>query len=111
MNSLFELIAIYLLLSISLNYMWMFAKIFEPIRKYIEDNLKGLYQYPFLCADCNSFWCGILVSILFNPLEIILPNIISNIFCGLITHFCASNLYRYIGITKNYWKKFIKEDD
>jgi hypothetical protein len=89
---LFELLY-FVILSLSVSYMWSYASIFAPVRK-----LTAKIPYvrvPMLCPDCSSFWMGVLVSFLYNPI-VLSVNIIplTNIFCGLVTHFFASFLYK-----------------
>ena len=56
----------YLILSLSLAFMWNFAEIFIPIRNIIA---KIPYvRKPLLCPECSSFWIGLFFSFLYNPL-------------------------------------------
>jgi len=83
----------FVILSLSVSYMWSYASIFAPVRKLIA---KIPYvRVPMLCPDCSSFWIGILISLLYNPI-ILSANILllTNVFCGLVTHFFASFLYK-----------------
>ena len=83
---------IYLLLSLSIAHMWSHADIFTSCRNKIA---KIPYiRRPLICPECFSFWAGLGVSFLFNPLSSIIYSIISNIFCGLITHLVADALYK-----------------
>lgn len=82
---------VYILLSLSLSFIWSFADIFVPVRNFIA---KIPYiRRPLLCPECSSFWVGLLVSFLYNPLLNIL-NIFSYIFCGLVNHLFACFLYK-----------------
>ena len=84
-----ENLFVYLSLSLSISYMWSFSTILKPVRQFIS---KVRYiRVPLLCPECSSFWFGLLVSFLYNPIQVIS---FSNIFCGLITHFYASLLYK-----------------
>jgi len=86
-------ILIFLLMSLSVAYMWSHANIFSPIRNYI---VKIPYiRQPLLCPECFSFWAGFGVSFFFNPLSSITYFIVSNLFCGLITHLVAATLYKH----------------
>lgn len=73
--------------------MYSFASIFDPIRKFI--NKIPYIRVPMLCPDCSSFWFGLFISFLYNPiiLDIYLP-FLPNIFCGTTTHLFASFLYK-----------------
>lgn len=74
--------------------MWSFSDIFKPIRNFIA---KIPYiRKPFICPECFSFWIGLLVSFLYNPIIINYNLFIPNIICGLITHFFASIIYKNI---------------
>jgi hypothetical protein len=82
----------YLILSLSLSFMWSFSEIFAPIRNFIA---KIPYiRKPFLCPQCSSFWFGIITSLLYNPL-FTLFGYASNIFCGLSAHLVACFLYKF----------------
>ncbi|MEY4370982.1 MAG: hypothetical protein RIQ48_698 [Pseudomonadota bacterium] len=84
-------IIIYLLLSLSLSFIWSFADIFLPIR-----NLIAKIPYirrPILCPECCSFWIGFVISFLYNPLFNDL-GYLSFIFLGLINHLIACFIYK-----------------
>jgi hypothetical protein len=89
---LFELLY-FVILSLSVSYMWSYASIFAPVRKFVA---KIPYvRVPMLCPDCSSFWMGIFVSFLYNPIVLMISvPLLTNIFCGLVTHFFASFLYK-----------------
>lgn len=75
--------------------MWSFAEIFRPVRNFVA---KIPYvRRPLLCPECSSFWIGLGVSFLFNPilLDWHFP-LVSNICAGLVTHLFASLLYKKI---------------
>jgi hypothetical protein len=92
MNIFFNII-VFLFLSLSVAYMWSHADIFSTTRKFI---IKVPYiRRPLLCPECFSFWAGFGVSFLYNPLASITFAIVSNIFCGLITHLAAATLYKH----------------
>jgi hypothetical protein len=80
-------------LSLSVSYMYSFSEIFRTIRNIIARI--PYIRRPFLCPECTSFWFGLLVSYLYNPiyLNINVP-LLTNIFCGLITHIFAAFLYK-----------------
>lgn len=86
---MFEYIFYYLLLSISTSYMWGFADIFKPVKNKIS--YIPYIRRALLCPECSSFWIGLLVSFFYNPLflNIKLP-FLTNVFCGLVTHFVFS---------------------
>jgi hypothetical protein len=48
-----------------------------------------MLRKPWLCPKCMSFWFGVVCSILIcDPFyEIGAYYVVSNIFCGLVTHF------------------------
>lgn len=86
-------ILVFVILSLSVSYVWSYAKVTKPIRDLVA---KIPYiRVPLLCPDCSSFWVGLLVSFVYNPilLDIHIPYL-SNIFCGLVTHLFASFLYK-----------------
>ena len=79
-------------ISLSFSYMWSFSNILKPIRNIIA---KIPYiNKPLICPECCSFWVGVLVSFLYNPIIINYNIIIPNIICGLVTHLFASFLYK-----------------
>jgi hypothetical protein len=86
------------MLSLSVSYMWSFSEIFRPVRNFVARI--PYIKKPLLCPECSSFWFGFVVSFLYNP--IILTNfsliLITNAFAGLVTHMCASILYKNINI-------------
>jgi len=83
----------YLLLSLSVAYMYSFSDIFNWVRNKVA--LIPFIRVPMSCPECSSFWFGLGVSFLYNPviLDINIPYL-SNIFCGLATHLVAAALYR-----------------
>lgn len=73
--------------------MYSFSEIFKPIRNYIS--YVPYIRRPFSCPECSSFWFGLFVSFIYNPLTCLIPILfLSNIFCGLVTHLFASHLYK-----------------
>jgi hypothetical protein len=83
----------FIILSLSVSYMWSYSEILKPLR---EITAKVIFiNKPFLCPVCASFWFGLLISFLYNPifLDIHIP-FLSNIFCGLCTHLFACFLYK-----------------
>lgn len=90
----------FLLISLSFSYMWSFSEIFRSPRNLIS---KIPYiRRPFICPECCSFWVGLAVSFLYNPIVLDhtflgLPNII----CGLTTHLIACFLYKNIKPKEN----------
>lgn len=84
----------FLCLSLSISYMWSFSEIFKPLRNALA---KIPYiRKPLLCPECSSFWIGLLTSFLYNPIILdINVTLITNIFCGLVTHLFASYLYKH----------------
>jgi hypothetical protein len=86
-----ELFIIYLVISISTAFIWSFADIFIPFR-----NLIARIPYirrPILCPECCSFWVGLLISLIFNPLFGIL-GYLSYVFLGISTHLFACFIYK-----------------
>jgi len=100
---MFENIFYYLLLSISTSYMWGFADIFKSLKNKIS-NIPYIRRM-LLCPECSSFWVGLFVSFFYNPLilDVKLP-FLTNIFCGLITHFVFSILLKGVFIKFLYTK-------
>ncbi len=87
---LFELLT-YVLLSLSVSFMWSFSEIFGPVR-----NLVAKIPYirrPLLCPECSSFWMGLFVSLIYNPLYQELY-IFSFFMGGLVVHLFACFLYK-----------------
>ena len=83
----------YLLLSLSVAYMYSFSDIFNIVRNKIA--LIPYIRVPMSCPECSSFWFGLGVSFLYNPIQFdISVPYLSNIFCGLVTHLVAALLYR-----------------
>jgi hypothetical protein len=86
----FDLLA-YLILSISMAFIWSFAEIFIPFRNFVA---KIPYiRRPLLCPECCSFWVGFLISFIYNPL-LIQTGYLSYIFLGSATHLFACFLYK-----------------
>lgn len=83
----------FVILSLSVSYMWSYSKIMTPLRE-VAAKLPVINK-PLLCPVCASFWFGLLVSFLYNPviLDLTVP-VITNLFCGLVTHFFACFLYK-----------------
>jgi hypothetical protein len=93
----FELLT-YIVLSISVSFMWSFSEIFSPIRNFIA---KIPYiRKPFLCPECSSFWMGMFTSLFYNPLFVLL-GVTSYAFCGLCVHLFACFLYKIYYKIKN----------
>ena len=80
-------------MSISTSHMWSHAEIFQPVRTLVARI--PYVRRPILCPECCSFWIGLAVSVLFNPLESVLPVVVSNAMCGLVAHLFASALYKH----------------
>jgi len=73
--------------------MFSFSKIFERIRIIVSSI--PIIRKPFLCPECSSFWFGIITSFLFNPIKLDYNIfLLTNIFCGLVTHLFACFLYK-----------------
>jgi hypothetical protein len=99
----FDILA-YIVLSISVSFMWSFSEIFSSVR-----NLVARIPYirrPLICPECSSFWMGFLVSFLYNPLFLDL-GILSYPFCGLVTHLFACFLYKKYFSLKKGLESFI----
>jgi len=80
-------------LSLSVSYMYSFSEIFKPVRNFIS--CVPYVRKLLLCPECSSFWFGLFVSLLYNPivLDFSFP-FLTNIFCGLVTHLFAAFLYK-----------------
>jgi uncharacterized protein YacL len=87
-------------LSMSFSVMWSFSEIFRPVRNIISRI--PYIRRALICPECSSFWIGLLVSFLYNPI-ILDFNIIfvNNVICGLITHLFAFFLYGKKSIDKS----------
>jgi hypothetical protein len=85
-------VILFLLLALSIAHMWSHASIFTTARNRVA--LIPYIRRPLICPECFSFWAGLGVSFIFNPLQSILYVGVSNIFCGLITHLIADVLYK-----------------
>lgn len=83
----------FLCLSLSVSYMYSFSEIFKPIRNKIS--FIPYIRRPLSCPECSSFWFGLCVSFLYNPIVLDFSFLfLSNIFCGLVTHLFAAFLYK-----------------
>lgn len=89
---LFDLVY-YIFISLSVSYMYSFSDIFLPVRNMIARI--PYIRRPLLCPECSSFWFGLCVSFMYNPvvIDITIPYL-TNIICGLITHLVACILYK-----------------
>jgi hypothetical protein len=90
---LFDL-CVYLILSLSVSFMWSFSEIFSPVRNFVA----GIpyIRRPLTCPECSSFWMGVLTAAFFNPFLGAfgaLP-VVSYAFCGLSTHLVACYAYK-----------------
>jgi hypothetical protein len=85
----------FLCISLSFCYIWSFADIFTPIRNFVARI--PYVRRPLLCPECASFWIGLFVSYIYNPI-ILNINILflTNICCGLVTHLFACVLYKIL---------------
>jgi hypothetical protein len=73
--------------------MYSFSEIFLKVRNFIADI--PYVRRPFLCPECASFWFGLAVSFLYNPIILDIKIIfLTNIFCGLVTHLFACCFYK-----------------
>lgn len=88
----------FVILSLSVSYMWSFSDIFKPLRNTVAKI--PFIKRPLLCPECSSFWFGFGVSFLYNPIFFTTFNfsILSNIFAGLVVHLFASIIYKNINI-------------
>jgi len=79
------------LLAYSINVIWSYADIFNPVRLWIYKLIPNRsLKMPFLCPNCNSFWCGVAMSFIYNPLANICSfYIVSVLLCGIFTHLIA----------------------
>ena len=80
-------------MSLGVAYMYSFSEIFLPVRNFIARI--PYVRRPLLCPECSSFWFGLGVSFLYNPivLDVTLPYV-ANVMCGLVTHLFACALYK-----------------
>jgi hypothetical protein len=85
----------YILISLSFSYIWSFADIFIPVRNFVARI--PYIRRPLLCPECSSFWIGLFVSFLYNPLILDINVLfLTNICCGLVTHLFACFLYKFL---------------
>ena len=85
----------YVVMSLSVSYMWSFSEIFRKPRNIISQI--PYINKPFICPECCSFWIGLFVSFLYNPITLDVNIIcISNVMCGLVTHLFASFIYKRV---------------
>ena len=88
----------FLLISLSVSYMWSFSEIFGHIRS-IMSKIPYIRK-PFLCPVCSAFWFGLGCSFLYNPITLNNDYMFaSNLIAGLITHLTAVVFYKHIGAT------------
>ena len=90
----------YVCISLSFAYIWSFAEIFVPVRNFVARI--PYIRRPLLCPECSSFWVGLFVSFIYNPI-ILDINILflTNICCGLVTHLFACILYKILAKLNN----------
>lgn len=94
MLELFFGILIYLMMSIGVAHMWSHANIFTYLRNRVAR--VPYIRRPLICPECFSFWAGLGISFLFNPLNTIITYfLVSNILCALIAHLFADALYKH----------------
>jgi len=89
-----ELLVLFVLVSLGISAAWNLADIFKYPR--IVAGLIPYLNKPLLCPECNSFWIGILVSMFLNPVACFTYPVLSNFFCGIISHLIAVIFYRKI---------------
>lgn len=68
---------VYLFSCLALAYAWSDTEASRPFRNFIAR--VPYIRKPLLCHECSSFWISLGLSLFLNPLELYLPNIISNI--------------------------------
>lgn len=83
----------FICLSLSVSYMYSFSDIFKSVRNRIS--FIPYVRVPLQCPECSSFWFGLAVSFFYNPIVLdIKLFLLSNIFCGLVTHLFACFIYK-----------------
>jgi len=90
-------ILVFLLMSVGVSHLWSHADVFSWPRNKIARHCPSWLRMLFLCPECASFWIGMVVSFLFNPLAGVLVykfHLLSHIMCGVITYLFASFLYK-----------------
>lgn len=80
---------IYLITSLGLCYAWSDTEASRPLRNMIARI--PYIRTPLLCHECASFWIGLLLSSLINPLEGYTYPVVSNILSAFCSFFI--NLY------------------
>ena len=81
-------IVYFILISLSVSHVWNFSDFFIGFRKFFA-KIKPIRKL-ITCPVCNSFWIGLLVSLLYNPLigQTTVP-FVSHLFLGLLSYFFA----------------------
>ena len=83
----------FICLSLSVSYMYSFSEIFRPIRNKIS--YMPYIRVPLQCPECSSFWFGLAVSFVYNPIHLdFTAPLLPNILCGLVTHLFACLIYK-----------------
>jgi len=71
----------FILVCLGMCHLWNFSAVFQRPR-----NLVARIPYirvPFLCAECSSFWVGIVASLTFTPIHLTFVNAI---LCGVVSY-------------------------
>jgi hypothetical protein len=76
------------ILTLSVSSMWHFSEIFAKPRNIISRI--PYIRRPLMCPECSSFWFGLSLSFIYNPILLDLNFMfLSNILCGLVSYFFA----------------------
>lgn len=84
---------VFLLISLSITDLWTSSYIFSRLRNWIS---RLPYSKVLICAECFSFWVGVFLSIVFDPLigySGLGHYYLSNIFCGALSFLISRLLY------------------
>jgi hypothetical protein len=95
MLEIFFGILVFALMSVGVSHLWSHADIFSPLRNWIARFT--FLRKILLCPECCSFWIGLIISFMFNPLAGVLVynvHFMSHVFSGVITYLFASFLYK-----------------
>jgi hypothetical protein len=95
----------FVLLSLSLTAMWSFSEIFT-IPRHLISRIPYIRR-PLSCPECSSFWFGLMLSFIYNPICFDHPiPFLANIFCGLVSYLFSHFLLMKKNIDNNL--KFVK---
>lgn len=68
---------------VSFMYIWSATYIMQPFRNLI--NYVPILKWSNICPSCTTWWIALILSIMINPLDGILPPLLSNIAVAAIS--------------------------